>query len=335
MAKLPHIHILWEFLDGPWGGGNQFLKALRQQFIKTGIYADAPATADIILFNSHQFQKQTLRLKLKYPEKIFVHRVDGPIFQTRGESGLGTDNKIFFCNDITADATVFQSEWSKNASYRQGLKKTPFEACIINAPDPDIFHPATEQNKANRESCKTRLVATTWSSNPRKGFDIFCYLDEHLDFSKYSMTFVGNTEIAFKNIETIGPQPSDKLAEILRSHDLFIAASRNEPCSNSFLEALHCGLPAVARNDSSYPELLRGNGLLFSGEADIIEKIDAVAAKPNDYAQLHNLPRIDEVAQSYIEFFMDISNEVRQKRYRLKRLSLPKYYFARLRLKSM
>jgi len=335
MAKQPRIHILWEFLDGPWGGGNQFLKALRREFIKTGIYTDDAASAQIILFNSHQFQKQTLRLKLKYPEKIFVHRVDGPIFQTRGESGVSTDNKIFFCNDIAADATVFQSEWSKNASYRQGLKKTPFETCIINAPDPDIFHLASRRHDASRENRKTRLVATTWSSNPRKGFDIFRYLDEHLDFSKYSMTFVGNTEIAFKNIETIGPQPSDKLAEILRSHDIFVAASRNEPCSNSFLEALHCGLPAVARNDSSYPELLRGNGLLFSGEADVIEKIDAVAANPDNYAQLHNLPRIDEVAQNYLEFFTEISNEARQKRYRPKRLSRPKYYFARLRLKSM
>jgi glycosyltransferase involved in cell wall biosynthesis len=335
MMQRPKIHILWEFLDGPWGGGNQFLKALRREFIKNGVYTDNAANAEIILFNSHQFQKQTLRLKLQYPEKIFVHRVDGPIFQTRGESGIVTDNKIFFCNDIAADATVFQSEWSKNASYRQGLKKTPFEACIINAPDPDIFHPEATRRGANRENRKTRLVTTTWSSNPRKGFDIFRYLDEHLDFSNYAMTFVGNTEIAFKNIETIGPQPSDRLAEILRSHHIFIAASRNEPCSNSFLEALHCGLPAVARNDSSYPELLRGNGLLFSGEDDILEKIDAVAANPGSYVQSHNLPRIDEVAQNYLEFFAEISSQVRQKKYRPKRLSRLKYYFARLRLKSM
>ena len=28
------VHILTEFIDGPWGGGNQFQKALRNQLIK-------------------------------------------------------------------------------------------------------------------------------------------------------------------------------------------------------------------------------------------------------------------------------------------------------------
>ena len=46
------IHILYLFKDGPWGGGNQFLKALRNEFIKMNFYEEIPEKADVILFNS-------------------------------------------------------------------------------------------------------------------------------------------------------------------------------------------------------------------------------------------------------------------------------------------
>ncbi|MBA7489471.1 hypothetical protein ES702_00005 [subsurface metagenome] len=36
------IHILYKFIEGPWGGGNQFLKALRDYFRKVGVYSDTP-----------------------------------------------------------------------------------------------------------------------------------------------------------------------------------------------------------------------------------------------------------------------------------------------------
>lgn len=331
MKHDPTIHILWQFTDKPWGGGNQFLKALRQQLIARGCYTDDPSKADIILFNSHQFQKQLLQLKRRLPNTLFVHRVDGPLFHTRGESGIPTDRQIFFCNKLVADGTIFQSEWSRKESYRQGMQKNAHETCIINAPDPAIFHPGKENNPHK----PIRLIATTWSSNPRKGFDIFHYLDEHLDFKRYQMTFVGNTEISFRNIKAIAPQPSDKLADLLRSHDIFVAASRGEPCSNSFLEALHCGLAAVARNDASYPELLGRNGLLFEGTEDIIATIEALAGDLDRYRRTITAPPIDAVAERYVAFFRQLSDQVIRNAFRPKRLSAMKYYLARIRLKTM
>ena len=73
------VPIFYRFTEGPWGGGNQFLKALREYFINRGCYVESPKEADVILFNSHHKLKSVLRLKRKYPQKIFVHRVDGPI----------------------------------------------------------------------------------------------------------------------------------------------------------------------------------------------------------------------------------------------------------------
>jgi len=333
MSQRPRIHILWEFSDKPWGGGNQFLKALKTQFVAQGLNAETPETADVILFNSHQFQKQALQLKRKYPQKVFIHRVDGPLFHTRGDSGIATDRAIFYCNRLIADGTVFQSKWSRNESYRQGMGKNRHETCIINAPDPMIFH--ATQDRHQRADNKIRLIATTWSSNPRKGFDIFNYLDDHLDFSTYSMTFVGNTETSFRNINAISPQPSEKLADLLRGHDIFIAASQGEPCSNSFLEALHCGLPAVARNNSSYPELLNGNGLLFNGTEDVLQTIGNIARHIDAYRANINVLSMTEVATLYIDFITAIYRRVAERTYATKRLSPLSYLHARLLLKYL
>ncbi len=326
------VHILWEFIDKPWGGGNQFLKALKQQFIKTGVYTDSPAEADIILFNSHQFQKKVLKLKLKYPKKIFVHRVDGPLFQTRGKAGKVTDRKIFFCNDLIADGTIFQSTWSRKESYLQGMKKNLFETCIINAPDPEIFFPKPTYSNKNHPDQKIRLITTTWSSNPRKGFDIYHYLDKHLDFSRFSMTFIGNTDKPFTNITTKAPLPSVDLAHALRKHDIFIAASTGEPCSNSFLEAQHCGLPAVARNNSSYPELLNRNGVLFENREDVIEKIEYIAQHLDKYQSTMSVAHISEITKLYCAFFTTIQQAISKKHYSPKKLTRPNYCLSRIRL---
>lgn len=77
------IHILYTFQDNPWGGGNQFLKALKKQFLINDVYCQNPTDAGVILFNSHHQIKSILILKKKYSDKIFIHRLDGPIFKLR------------------------------------------------------------------------------------------------------------------------------------------------------------------------------------------------------------------------------------------------------------
>ena len=106
-------------MDGPWGGGNQFLKALKYTFEAKGYYENDPIQADAFLFNSHHNLKKVIKLKRKYPNKIFIHRVDGPMAY-RGRSGKKIDKQIFRINSLLADGTVFQSEWSRRESYKKG-----------------------------------------------------------------------------------------------------------------------------------------------------------------------------------------------------------------------
>src|SRR6185436_10623451 len=114
---------------------------------------------------------------------------------------------------------------------------------IHNAADGSIFHAKGRVSWDGGR--KTRLVTTSWSSNPNKGAAAYRWLEQQLDWSRYEYSFLGNSEVRFEHIRMRPPQPSAAVAETLRQHDIFLTASLHEACSNALIEALACGLPAV------------------------------------------------------------------------------------------
>ena len=148
-----------------------------------------------------------------------------------------------------------------------------------------------------------------------KGFPLYKYIDEHLDFNRFSFTFVGRSPCAFRNIVHVPPQTTPELAKLLAAHDVFLSASRYEACSNSVLEAMHCGLPAVVFNDSSNPEIIGAGGRAFDSENDVIGAIEEVAAHLEEYRRKVDLPGIDEVGDRYWKFCRQIWTESREGAY--------------------
>lgn len=329
------IHILYNFQKGPWGGGNQFLKALKKEFKNQKIYEENIKKANAILFNNYPFGSefyfnQILYLKQKYPNKIIIFRLDGPVSLVR-DRDKEIDEIINLFNNFFIDGIIFQSNWCKKNNKKYFDSFSTYETIINNAPDDKIFNKIGKKNFNPKD--KVKLIAASWSSNWRKGFDIYKFLDENLDYTKYEMTFVGNLPIEFKNIKWIKPVSSNKLAKILKQNDIYITASQNDPCSNSLIEALSCGLPAVALNDGGHPELIRNGGELFRGKEDIIEKIDKVTEKIS-YYQL-KIPKysIGKVAREYYEFAQKIYNDMQKEKYTPKQVNfLTKISFCKMKL---
>lgn len=306
------MHILHNLREEPWGGGNQFLKALRDEWKRQDVYSDSPETADAILINSYPFGAEYLfdqlwRLKRRYPKKIVVYRLDGPISTIR-QKDRDIDHIIRAWSDAIADGIVFQSRWCEEQNRQEFGTTSKYQTVIHNAPDPTIFHlPASPPSRLTTSPIK--LIATSWSNNPRKGFDLYQFLDERLDFNKYKMTFVGNAPVLFKHIQMRAPLPSRELASVLREHDIFITASKTDPCSNSLIEALSCGLPAVARGDGGHPELVQSGGELFTGAEDVLKKIDHLASHLDEYRD--RLPTFDltKTADAYLACAQHIFND--------------------------
>lgn len=311
------IALAYEFKGGPWGGANQFLKALKEEFRRMDIYEDDLRRAKAVLFNSHHHLENCLRIN-KHPGKIFVLRLDGPLSLTRSKDKpidriLKYDKLIKLCSDLFIDGIIYQSEWSRRQNKRLWGFSSRYETVIHNAADTSIFN--REGKKDFAPTGKIKLIASHWSSDRNKGAKIYDFLDHNLDFSEYEMTFVGNSPVKFKRIKYIPALPSARLAETLKGHDIYITASGNDPCSNSLIEALNCGLPAVVLKDGGHPELLGSAGLVFNGTEDLLEKIDLVR---NDYASFQSrLKRlsISDAAMEYYEFIKKIYDDIANKNY--------------------
>jgi glycosyltransferase involved in cell wall biosynthesis len=146
-----------------------------------------------------------------------------------------------------------------------------------------------------------KLVAMSWSDNPNKGADVFSWLDEHLDRDRYELTFVGRTPISFRHVRALGPVDSGAVADVLRGHDLYIAASRDDPCSNALLEALACGLPVAFLDSGGHPELVKAAGLPFSAPEELPDVLDRLASELEERRAAIDVPVLAEVADRYLE----------------------------------
>ena len=229
-----------------------------------------------------------------------VHRLDGPIDVYRGATE-GHDSRIHALNLELADASIFQSHYSLERHRQLGLE---FRAPVVipNAVDPAIFH---ARGRPSAPGGKVRLIASSWSDNPRKGGPTFEWLDAHLDWERYSMTFVGRTRHRFTHIRHLPPLASAPLAQLLRAHDVYIAASLDDPCSNALLEGLACGLPALYQRSGGHPELVGEAGLPFDSPQEIPRQLERLVASHAAYQGRIAVPTIEVTASAYLAVCTD------------------------------
>lgn len=300
------IKIIYNKKNGVWGGANQFIRALESEFASLGCLAFDNDSADVFLLNSYQNLIDFLKLKRKYPNKIFIHRL-GPIFYYyRGNVWKMIDKLTIEIANKFADLTVFQSFWSYNESVKLGFDKNKKYAIIGNATDQNVFKKISSNKKLS--GGKIKLITDSWSKNIYKGFEYLKYLDENLDWNKYEMSFVGNTAIEFKNIKIIPAMPSEKLVVELNNSDIFIAPFKFEACSNSIIEAMSCGLPVIALDSGGNSEIVENGGELFIRKEELLERIKLVSDNYDYYQNKIKVFNIKEIAENYIEFIKKFSS---------------------------
>jgi len=292
------ISIFHNFSPSPAGGGNQFLRALSQEIKKTNYrleYNSISPTTKACLFNSYNFDFQ--RLKKFYNQNcVMVHRVDGPISVYRGIDH-NIDNQIHEINKKIAQATIFQSRYSLEKHLEMGLNFIN-PTIISNAVDPTIFHSDNRIEFSTQR--KIRLISSSWSDNPNKGDSIYIWLDQNLNWNEYEYTFAGRTKIQFKNIHHQSPVNSFLLAGLLRNHDIYITASKNDACSNSLIEALACGLPAIFLNSGGNPEIVGKGGIGFDHPEEIPQMLSLLIKKYSFFQNKIKIPSIRAVTLAYL-----------------------------------
>jgi len=293
------LAIFHELAPPPSGGGHQFMRALTRELAGRGLEIEhnlISSRTPACLFNSFNFDFGRLQ-RFAHSGCTMVHRVDGPIGVYRGFDD-GTDVKIAEINEELAAKTVFQSRYSLERHAELGFElRDP--VVIPNAVDPAIFLPPEQREPVAGR--KVRLIASSWSDNRRKGVESLAWLDGNLDWERYEMTFVGRTPERFEHIRVVGPVDSGGVAKLLRGHDLYLAPSRDDPCSNALLEALACGLPAAFLESGGHPELAGEGGLPYRSDEELPAVLDQLAESIDERRAAISIPAISDIADRYLE----------------------------------
>lgn len=119
-----------------------------------------------------------------------------------------------------------------------------------------------------------------------------------------------------ENVSLVGPQPQERVTELLDQADLFVLPSVITPAGKmeglpvALMEALAMGVPAVATRISGVPELIRDGetGLLVDpGDAvQLAEAIEGTLAEPA------NAARRVHAGRALVEAEFDLARNVRQ-----------------------
>jgi glycosyltransferase involved in cell wall biosynthesis len=293
------VCIFREFVKPPYGGANQFMLALKDAFERRGVRVLVNEVSDYIdgyYFDSLWFDEKLLAKLERVHRPTVVHRIDGPIHLYRGKD-KEIDDKIFATNKRLATSTVIQSDFTLEKVFETGYR--PVRPTVIrNAVNPAIFFP--QAKKTPLKGRKARIIASSWSDNPNKGGPVYKWLEENLDWSRYEFTFVGRCSEELRKAKVIAPVSSEKLAELLNEHDIYITASQNDPCSNALIEALSCGLPAIALKSGGHPELVAEGGLCFSQKEEIPALLDQISERYDWFGKMVHPPQMEDVAERYL-----------------------------------
>jgi glycosyltransferase involved in cell wall biosynthesis len=295
------LAVFHDFSPSPAGGGNQTLRAMLGEMEGRGVRLEqhtiSPGT-QAVLFNSFNFDFGRLELLARRCEGIRkVHRVGAVTTLYRGFDD-GTDARVARINRELADATIAISHATIEMYRRIGIELVE-PRVIYNGCDRRIFNPNGRAPFSRGR--KIRLISTSWSDNPNKGAATYRWLEQHLDWTRYEYTFVGNTPVPFERIAHLPPMPSAELAGVLREHDVFVTATANDAYSNALVEALSCGLPALYLASGGSAEAVGEAGFGFRELEEIPALLERLVEDYEERRAAISLPSLEEIVDEYLE----------------------------------
>jgi glycosyltransferase involved in cell wall biosynthesis len=270
-------------VDGPWGGGNLFVKAFYEHGKRFGhqIVSEFSDDIDLIFVQDPRYSELGISINevLKYknwkPNTKIVHRVNECDARKNTND---IDHLLRECSKFT-DKTIFVSNWMREYHTTRGWLCGD-TSVVINGVDHNIFKPGEKiQNK------KVNIVAHHWSNNFMKGFDVYQKIDEFVgDNQDFTFTYIGRQNGTFKNTKIVEPLFGAELGNELGRYDLYISASRHDPGPNHILESLACKIPTYVHKDGGGCVEFAGEDMCFSDFDDLLKIIKSKKYNNNSFA---------------------------------------------------
>lgn len=200
---------------------------------------------------------------------------------------------------------------------------------IPNGVDVDLFRPAdSDQKRVLREKLQLPpgpLVVYSGRLVPEKRVDLLITAWQRLTtrYPQANLLILGSGPLENELRELAGPAVHfvgqvDDVAAYLRAADCFVLPSNSEGLSNSLLEALACGLPAVATRVGGAPDLIehkKSGWLIDPDDAQQIEQgLDQLLSQPALGSELGQSARafvcanfsLESVASKMVKLYRDV-----------------------------
>jgi glycosyltransferase involved in cell wall biosynthesis len=300
--------------EGPWGGGNQFGRALaaylRQQGVEVSFDLQDPELDLILLAEPDRRlgicaydHRHILRyLRRVNPRALVVHRINNS--SEARDDASGRFNRFRIAANLVADHTVFVSRWLHQVYVRAGFGPRPFEV-ILNGADPELWRAAPKPRPQGPFS----LVTHHWSDNYNRGFDIYARLDRMLADpawrGRIRFTYVGRLPrgFTFRHARYVEPLSGRELAAEIKRHHIYLSASRNDSAPMHAIEGCLAGLPILYRDSGGLPEHCAGFGLAFT-PADFEQRLEQMLAEYDSWAA--RMPDYPHTSQRMCADYLDL-----------------------------
>ena len=276
----------------PAGGGAKFVLGFKDFLIERGhkveFGLDLKNPPDLIfMFDPRHLGYSRNWLTIQHIRQLQDDLgVSIPIVHRMNDIGAPKDRPPSYVSDMIELANrskhvVFISDWLREYYEKKGKISTNADI-IYNGVDKETFFP-----KKYDFDGKVKLVTHHWSNNFLKGWDIYKKIDEWLEGQHdVEFTFIGNVakDVQLKNSTVIQPLSSKPLAEELRKHNVYITASRSEPCGMHHIEGIASGLPILYHKEGGgIVEAGEKYGLGFENFEDFKSNVEEIRQKHKKY----------------------------------------------------
>jgi len=263
-------------VNGPWGGGNLFVKAIIENAERHGyeiVYKLIPNIDSILMIDPRYDElgisiNEIFSYKSKNPNVRVVHRVN----ECDARKGTNNIDVLLSKSSKITDATIFVSKWMQD--YFKDSWETKEQHVIYNGVNKSHFRIKDPDLRIYDKMPPKKIIAHHWSNNEMKGFDIYEKIDKWVEKNKdYEFIYIGRDRKTFKNAMAIEPLFGKALGDELRQGDIYVSASRFDPGPNHVIEALACEIPTYVHADGGGAVEFAGTDAVYGSFEELILRI--------------------------------------------------------------
>ncbi len=284
------IHFTYRHVDKPWGGANNFIRALRSELSQDDsiqLVETPEAACDIVFMNQlgqgprNNGQRYRLAQVQRWKaegRRIVVRAVN----LNRHAFRMGLRNlTLGWLQDRQtiallnlADFVIFQSDYQRSFFVRAGYKGS--QSCVIHNGASRAFwlnHPI-----APPLADRLRLVSSTASPRETKRHDLIAKLSL---YEGVEVTHLGAWPGALpsQRVRLLGKLSSEDMLSVFSGAHYFLHPAIHDPCPNAVFEAVCAGLPVIYNSGPGSSAEIVGSCGISLDENDLAATVQALRSR--------------------------------------------------------